>query len=758
MDSANMTRTSDDSNSSDDLIAELARLMADEARTEPEAAPPPEPLETPVPRQKPTVSMPTPTTSPSDRLGASRGSDALYDADELTGERATPKFSPTFKKPAARANPLRETVNEEPPAPVEQEPSFSAGFTAPEFEEKSPQRSFETPPPSNQQAAPEPSFDENTLGQMASFTPPADFSAEPASQSEPAADLFVSADQPHSPADTDPIGDLIAARLNNDAPPVTETRDEFVSRGFEQTPPEPEVEEDVFAVPPVFGVGSEPAEQAPAPQEPAPASANDPLNDIESLIGEAVRVDIDPEPAPQQTFQRQEPQVAASQPQTRDDVSGAAAAAEAAILAATASMNNTAEPQASGLSRVNRAEAPPVAPTATPQMEPSVQSEPTLQPELDEDLDAGDQQSFVKRVIVPVAAGFLLLAIGVGLYLTFGMGTPNDGEAPVLVSDGEAVKAEPEAGTNTASTASDSVVFNELDGNEAVTIEQLVSRDQSTDVANSEVSRVITTNDNAESGLANRRVRTVTVRPDGTIVSGDEALAATEILPVERPNVPELPEESTEVAASEFSGDPISPEATLGNEISAAANTLANAATSVVDNTVEAVTSGAPIPRPRPTNRSSDPIATVANAATNIVTNATNSDAVNLIANTASQALANGASSVTAPATNTVAATPAPTSTATATVPASNAQITTESPAAAYVQLSSQRTEEAALQSLANIQSRFSNVLIAPLEVQRADLGDRGIFYRVRMPADSGTIANTVCADVQANGGDCFVR
>lgn len=754
MDSANMTRTSDDSNSSDDLIAELARLMADEARTEPEAAPPPEPLETPVPQQKPTISMPTPTTSPSDRLGASRGSDALYDADELTGERATPKFSPTFKKPAARANPLRETVNEEPPAPVEQEQSFSTGFTAPEFEEKAPQRSFEAPPPPNQPAAPEPSFDENTLGQMASYTPPADFSAEPPRQPEPAPDPFETAGQPHSTADADPIGDLISARLNNDAPQAAEPQDEFVSPRFEQTPPEPEVEDDVFAVPPVFGLGSEALEQAPPPQEPAPTSANDPLNDIESLIGEAVRVDIDPEPAPEPTFQRQEPQMAAPQPQTRDDVSGAAAAAEAAILAATASMNTTTDSQASGLSRVNRAEAPPAPQTAAPRVEPSVQSEPTLQPELDEDLDAGNQQSFVKRVIVPVAAGFLMLAIGVGLYLTFGMGTPTDGEAPVLVSDGEAVKVEPEAGTNTASTASDSVVFNELDGNEPVTIEQLVSRDQSTEVANSEVSRVITTNDNAESGLANRRVRTVTVRPDGTIVSGDEALAATEILPVERPNVPELPQESTEVAASEFSGDPISPEATLGNEISAAANTLADAATSLVDGAAEAVTSGAPIPRPRPNNRSSDPIATIANTATDIVTNATNSDAVNLIANTASQALANGASSVTAPATNTAAATPTPT----ATVPASNAQITTASPAAAYVQLSSQRTEEAALQSLANIQSRFSNVLIAPLEVQRADLGDRGIFYRVRMPADSGTIANTVCADVQASGGDCFVR
>ena len=42
-------------------------------------------------------------------------------------------------------------------------------------------------------------------------------------------------------------------------------------------------------------------------------------------------------------------------------------------------------------------------------------------------------------------------------------------------------------------------------------------------------------------GLANRKVRTVTVRPDGTIVSGDDAVAGAEALPVERPNVPDVP-------------------------------------------------------------------------------------------------------------------------------------------------------------------------------------------------------------------------
>ena len=41
------------------------------------------------------------------------------------------------------------------------------------------------------------------------------------------------------------------------------------------------------------------------------------------------------------------------------------------------------------------------------------------------------------------------------------------------------------------------------------------------------------------------------------------------------------------------------------------------------------------------------------------------------------------------------------------------------------------------------------------LEVTRADLGARGIYYRVRVPAASQAGAAQFCASVRANGGDC---
>ena len=42
------------------------------------------------------------------------------------------------------------------------------------------------------------------------------------------------------------------------------------------------------------------------------------------------------------------------------------------------------------------------------------------------------------------------------------------------------------------------------------------------------------------------------------------------------------------------------------------------------------------------------------------------------------------------------------------------------------------------------------------LVVQQADLGQKGIRYRVRLPAASLADANNICAQIKAQGGDCF--
>lgn len=75
------------------------------------------------------------------------------------------------------------------------------------------------------------------------------------------------------------------------------------------------------------------------------------------------------------------------------------------------------------------------------------------------------------------------------------------------------------------------------------------------------------------------------------------------------------------------------------------------------------------------------------------------------------------------------------------------------------VQVSSQRTPEQARSSYSSIQSRVASVLggYQP-DIKRADLGSKGVFYRVRVGsfADrSGAIA--LCESIKAAGADCLV-
>ena len=141
-------------------------------------------------------------------------------------------------------------------------------------------------------------------------------------------------------------------------------------------------------------------------------------------------------------------------------------------------------------------------------------------------------------------AAVLLLAAGLGLYWVVNMGRVSTaGAAPELTADTTPVKVKPKAPAKVATDAAKSPVLAKMDGNTSTSSEQLVSTDQTN---GGNVSRDVTpTAADSESGLANRKVRTVTVRPDGTIVSGDDALAGGEALPIDRPNVPSVPSAET---------------------------------------------------------------------------------------------------------------------------------------------------------------------------------------------------------------------
>lgn len=75
------------------------------------------------------------------------------------------------------------------------------------------------------------------------------------------------------------------------------------------------------------------------------------------------------------------------------------------------------------------------------------------------------------------------------------------------------------------------------------------------------------------------------------------------------------------------------------------------------------------------------------------------------------------------------------------------------------VQVTSQRSAAAASDAYAGLQRRYPSVLgNRNAVIVSADLGDRGVFYRARIPTGSRQEAISLCESLKGAGGDCFVR
>lgn len=76
------------------------------------------------------------------------------------------------------------------------------------------------------------------------------------------------------------------------------------------------------------------------------------------------------------------------------------------------------------------------------------------------------------------------------------------------------------------------------------------------------------------------------------------------------------------------------------------------------------------------------------------------------------------------------------------------------------IQLLSVRSEGAAKTAWANLQTAHGDLLGGEtLNIEAADLGERGTFYRVRFGAfDAKADANSVCSALKAKGQDCLVK
>ncbi|MEO8881836.1 MAG: SPOR domain-containing protein [Devosia sp.] len=821
----------------EDLIAELSKLMATDSKPGAAArpassAPEPRVASTPQTIRIPGVSQPVPATGSQaavDRLDFGRSPSQATPApaappssswqDRLGGKPATnvdPLAAfPSAPAPSDRQDPSIGSGNWRPAiAPNDAEPrptpgssgfDFDFGFNRERPEPVMKPAANVTPAPAP--TAPRPAPAAFTPAPVAS--PPAATPVRPVPQPTPfvpqpvPVQQYQSAPPPAAPAaqpvvpTRDAIAELIAAELGtstqstfDDAPavaPASASTVNYVPPAPAPIPeapaprpavaqPRPAPESDRFSTAPVFGLGNRPAGEAAAPKPQL-----DPMDEIENLIGEAVRVELNmpqPQPHPVRSDAGQANRSAQSVPQgspvvpplnaqfaprrtsLRDSEPGVGGADEAILAAAAASGNE-----------VGRVDSPfdderPARPRKASRRERQTDERPAPRRRVVREEDERSRGAF-RQLVVPAIAGTILVAGGFALYWALGMGH-HDGKVPVLAADATPAKTVPPKPAD--SSAPHSVVMDELGGNApAASKETLVSRDQT---AGTDAAQVASTAPAAASspdgGLANRKVRTVTVRPDGSIVSGDDSVAGATQLPVGRPNVPSLP--GVSVANAAEAPAPNTATAADASAAPSAADNLAMAGTVSADTAPAADNSAptadnsavgdpnAPVPLPplmRTQVASTDTTATGDTAApttstrpssaVNAVVKNNGAKPMDLIGN-----LATAADNTPAPAQQPARQAPA------ATADVASADVATSGGSVAHVQLSSQPSAAGAQSSAASLQKRFGSLWAGgKLQIVKVDLS-KGTYYRVMLPTTSLQGAQQLCASIKSSGGDCI--
>lgn len=365
-----------------------------------------------------------------------------------------------------------------------------------------------------------------------------------------------------------------------------------------------------------------------------------------------------------------------------------------------------------------------------------------------------------KMVLIALAAVAL---IGVGGVIAFGLFTGNnaDGTAPQVIAAAEGDdKVEPVDTEDTQSRPGDAV-FSRLDEGDApadstprVVLPQPANdglplrsgeRLPSVDIAPA-----------APGSTASRAVRTVTVRADGTVVeSTTPSPSATPDVQGEAADARPVEVVSVSPAGVSVNTRPISEAVSAAQTAAQSVETttqqaLQNAAQAALSEATQAVASTAPpVPVARP---SSVPVQTQPIQVAPTQTPVQSATPIQL----ATPATAPTQAATPQPVVPQPAATQPLTTAPAATQPVTPASV----PAGDFVvQLASLRSEEEARATFGRLQNRFGSILsgFGP-NIQRADLGDRGIYHRVRVGPMERAAADSLCQRYQSAGGDCFVQ
>ncbi|MDP9872039.1 MULTISPECIES: SPOR domain-containing protein [Agrobacterium] len=361
-----------------------------------------------------------------------------------------------------------------------------------------------------------------------------------------------------------------------------------------------------------------------------------------------------------------------------------------------------------------------------------------------------------RRWIMPVAAAIGLVLIGGGVYALVSGGSSSTGSngAPVIISaDNDPMKVVPENPGGRVVPNQDKAVYDRVAGGSAADPKQpaLISSNEQpvdvvqrtlipeqlplegendadmeaagTPVGETEDPRLLSPEEkaaqnegSAATGVSPRKVRTMIVKPDGTLVAQEVEVPAAQ--PPKADKVEELAAPQTAkpgegapavIAASRV---PVAPE-----QAQPQANTPAAAAK-------PAAQSAAPLPAARPSSQPANVVATVTNQG--------------------------NVRPATAPAQpqaaqqQTAAATPAATS--------------TPSAGGYYIQIASLPSQAEAQKSYQNMSAKFGSVIGGRgVDIKAAEIAGKGTFYRVRIPAGDKNEAVALCEKFRSAGGSCLV-
>jgi len=383
-----------------------------------------------------------------------------------------------------------------------------------------------------------------------------------------------------------------------------------------------------------------------------------------------------------------------------------------------------------------------------------------------------------RGLLIAASLAGLLLVGGGGVYawMSLGDGVAGSGEPRVILADREPVKVVPEERGGKSVPNQDKAVYDRVAGNTDATPQQdqlvttteepvdvvqrtltpetlpfdgpadeegLAARDDDEGRLLPGVDEPATAEDGRAPLVSPRKVKTMIVKPDGTLVAREVDAPETEVAAAETARIDAEATATTGGAAAEAVATveetarlAADADASLRAEQEAAEaeprSALAEVAGIEVEDTapvrvVKTTTVGrtdgnAPVPEMRPIDQPVNVVGTVTE---------------------------NG----------NLAATPTAEATTTATTTAAaETQVAAVSPGGYVIQIASLPSEAEAQKSYNTLSAKFASVIGGRgVDIRRAEIPNKGTYYRVRIPAGSRDEANSLCNRYKSAGGSCLV-